>query len=144
MLISGGWFLCDDGILRPVLHGEVLNGDAAWVKESFLVDTGADRTVLSAALLNELGLPPAVPDVGLGGVGGPAESVLVDSALRFLHDEGIKVIFRGRFAAVTEVRSLDMSVLGRDITNLFAVITDRPRDAVYLLGQRHYYTIHRS
>jgi hypothetical protein len=35
-----------------------------------------------------------------------------------------------------------MSVLGRDITNLFAVIVDRPRDFVGLLGQRHQYVIH--
>jgi hypothetical protein len=34
-----------------------------------------------------------------------------------------------------------MSVLGRDITNLFAAIVDRPRDLVVLLGQRHSYTI---
>jgi hypothetical protein len=34
-----------------------------------------------------------------------------------------------------------MSVLGRDITNLFAVIVDRPGDAVCLVGQGHLYLI---
>ena len=34
-----------------------------------------------------------------------------------------------------------MSVLGRDILNLFAVIIDRQRDTVCLLGQQHFYTI---
>jgi hypothetical protein len=34
-----------------------------------------------------------------------------------------------------------MSVLGGDITGLFAVIVDRPGDVVCLLGQRHRYTI---
>jgi hypothetical protein len=50
-------------------------------------------------------------------------------------------VFRGSFAAFTALESLDMSVLGRDITNLFAVIVDRPRNLVCLLGQRHRYTI---
>jgi hypothetical protein len=31
--------------------------------------------------------------------------------------------------------------LGRDITNLFAVIVDRPGDAVLMLAQRHGYAI---
>jgi hypothetical protein len=33
------------------------------------------------------------------------------------------------------------SVLGRDITGLFAVIVDRPGDLVCLVGQRHRYSI---
>ena len=38
------------------------------------------------------------------------------------------------FAAFTQTESLDMRVLGRDILNLFALIVDRPRDVVCLLG----------
>jgi hypothetical protein len=34
-----------------------------------------------------------------------------------------------------------MSVLGRDISNLFALIVDRPRDLVCLLGSGHHYSI---
>jgi hypothetical protein len=34
-----------------------------------------------------------------------------------------------------------MSVLGRDITNLFASVVDWPQQVVYLIGQRHQYTI---
>jgi len=34
-----------------------------------------------------------------------------------------------------------MSVLGRDILDLFAVIVDRPGDVVCLVGQRHRYQI---
>jgi hypothetical protein len=36
-----------------------------------------------------------------------------------------------------------MSVLGRDITNLFTLIVDRPRDGVCLLGSGHQYAITR-
>ena len=35
-------------------------------------------------------------------------------------------MFRGQYAAVTELEALDMSVLGRDITGLFAVVVDEP------------------
>jgi len=34
-----------------------------------------------------------------------------------------------------------MCVLGRDITDLFGVIVDRPNGVVRLLGQRHRYII---
>jgi hypothetical protein len=34
-----------------------------------------------------------------------------------------------------------MCVVGRDITNLFAVVVDRPQDVVCLIGQRHRYVI---
>ena len=42
---------------------------------------------------------------------------------------------------ITSQEQLEMSVLGRDITDLFALIVDRPRDLVCLIGQRHSYNI---
>jgi len=35
-----------------------------------------------------------------------------------------------------------MSVLGRDILNLFAVIVDRAANVVTMIGKSHTYTIH--
>ena len=55
-----------------------------------------------------------------------------------------RVVFRGQYSAVTKLEALDFSVLGRDITGLFAVIVDKPRDVVWLLGQRHHYNIEGS
>jgi hypothetical protein len=37
-----------------------------------------------------------------------------------------------------------MSVLGRDIMNLFAVVVDRPGDLVCMIGKGHSYTITRQ
>ena len=54
MRIDGEWLLCDDGIVRPVIRGEILAGDGTWQRAEFLVDTGADRTVFSAAVLAAL------------------------------------------------------------------------------------------
>lgn len=45
------------------------------------------------------------------------------------------------FVGDTSDEALDMSVLGRDVTILFAVIVDWPRQVVCMLGQRHESTI---
>jgi hypothetical protein len=78
---------------------------------------------------------------GLSGVGGMAASVIVETWLRLTREDAGKVMLRAQYAAVTELAALDISVLGRDITGLFAVIVDWPRDVVCLVGQRHRYTI---
>jgi len=49
--------------------------------------------------------------------------------------------FKADFPAVTTMEALDMSVLGRDITNHFVLIVDRKQDVVCLVGQGHRYSI---
>src|SRR5260370_36711749 len=77
MLFSGEWLECDDGIVRPVIRGEVLTGKETWLPVPFLVDTAADRTVFSASILEQLQLQPIVSPTDLGGVGGVATSITV-------------------------------------------------------------------
>jgi hypothetical protein len=141
VLINGQWLLCDDGVVRPVIQGKVLTAEGFWQTAEFLVDTAADRTVFSAAIWEALGLEPIVSADQLSGVGGTAATVVVATPIRLTREDGSPVVFRGRYAAFTEPDALDMSVLGRDLTNLLALIVDRPRDVVCLLGQRHTYTI---
>jgi hypothetical protein len=141
MHIRGEWLLSDDGVVRPVIRGEVLAGDGSWQRVLFLVDTGADRTVLSSGALAAIGRQRLVGHGRLGGLGGAADSVVVETQIRLTREAAGKVLFRGRYFAVPEPEALDMSVLGRDITGLFAVIVDRPGDLVGLLGQQHRYTI---
>src|SRR5262245_27956356 len=45
------------------------------------------------------------------------------------------------FIAVTDPTALDLSVLGSDILDLFALIVDRPGNTVCLLSRRHRYEI---
>ena len=141
MRIDGRWLVCDDGVRRPVISGEIRAADGSWEKSEFLVDTGADRTVFSAATLARLALQPLAMPEGLSGVGGMAAAVIVETWMRLTREDAGKVMFRGQYAAVTELEALDISVLGRDITGLFAVIVDWPHDVVCLVGQRHRYTI---
>lgn len=144
MLIEGLWLRCDDGVLRPVIPGEAQAADGSWVELPFLVDVGADRTVLTEAFLSILGWPSTPSHDSLGGVGGISEAVLIPTTLRLAHDMGEKVVFRGQFHAFTDPAALDMSGLGRDILNFFAVIVDHPGVRVCLLGQRHRYRIERQ
>jgi hypothetical protein len=141
MLINGSWYVCDDNVLRPVIRVDVMAANGEWIPAPFLVDTGADRTVLNADVWRRLGLAADQPAVELGGLGGTTDSVYAETQLRFTEMGGGNVFFRGRITAVTVLEALDTSVLGRDILNLFALIVDRPRDVVCLLGQRHSYKI---
>ena len=89
MLISGVWHACDDGVLRPVIAAEVQAQDGLWIKTPFLVDSGADRTVLSADILTALRFPHALAEDRIGGIGGEVSTVLVDTRIRFSReDEG--------------------------------------------------------
>ena len=141
MRINGEWRQCDDGIVRPIIRGEILGGDGSWQPAEFLVDTGADCTVISAATLVAFNLPTVGTPGRLGGLGGAAESVLIETQIRLERDTGEPVVFNGQFAAVIELEALDMCVLGRDITGLFAVIVDEPASVVCLVRERHRYAI---
>lgn len=113
-------------------------------KGSLSRDTGADLTVLSAVIMADAHLQPLLRQERLGGVGGIANSVSVETQIRFSRETGSKVTFRGQYAAVTDVEALDISVLGRDIMGLLSVIVDQPGNVVCLPGQRHRYTIEQS
>ena len=133
--------MCDDGVVRPMVRGDVLVGDGSWERIEFLVDTGADRTVFSAATLAKLSLQHLTAKEGISGLGGGVDSVIVETQIRLTRENFGKVAFRGQYAAVTELDSLDIDVLGRDITGSFIVIVDYPGDVVCMLGQRHRYRI---
>jgi hypothetical protein len=97
--------------------------------------------VLTRDLLDELGLPVIESLVPLEGVGGRFATVDVSAELRFRRDDGGEVVVRNRCAAMTDPDALEMSILGRDILELFALIFDRSRSTLCLVGQRHRYAI---
>jgi hypothetical protein len=80
----------------------------------------------------------------LGGVGGMADCIEVTTQIQLARDDGGKAVFRGRYAAFTQLESLDMSVLGRDIMQMFAVIVDRAGGVVALVRPNHRYRIERA
>jgi predicted aspartyl protease len=144
MLVRGVWHQCDDGIIRPVIQAEIAAHDNSWWKAPFLLDTGADRTVLSADVVAALRLEPIERDNRIGGLGGVMSSITLETQIRLTHDEIGKVLLRGQYVGVTSKDILDMSILGRDITNLFVVLVDWSQKTVCLLAQPHSYTIVRQ
>jgi Aspartyl protease len=143
MVIVGEWQLGEDGITRPVILLDVLGSGGNLVSDYFLVDTGADRTVLSATLLKELQLlgNHAPPGVTLAGIGGASPHVMVTTLLELTRDDGGVAHVRGDFAAFTDPAATDLSILGRDVLDNFDVITSRRHNAVLLLAGNHRYQV---
>jgi hypothetical protein len=143
MVIVGEWFLCDDGIARPVVRVQVQGADSLPFNDRFLVDTAADRTALSAPLFRKLQLPvnEGFPGVSLKGIGGASPYVLVSTVLEMKRDDGGPARIRGSFAAFTDPSATDLSILGRDVLDHFDVITSRRRNQVLLLAGYHQYQI---
>jgi hypothetical protein len=141
MRIDGRWLLCEDGVIRPTLRGELETGTGSRLQVEFLLDSGADRTVLDSATFAQLALPPREAPEAVSGLGGATETVLVETVTHLSRETGQAIAFRGQFTAVPEAAGLEISVLGRDIMDLFAVIIDRPGNVVCFLSQRHRYAI---
>jgi hypothetical protein len=142
MIIEGEWQRGDDGVNRPVGLVNVCTAGGALAAESFLVDSGADRTVFSASLLNQLGLPTSTPGgLTLGGIGGTQAFVQVNTALELVARVGGTAVIRGDFAAFTDPGASDCSIIGRDVLNNFDVIVSRRRNEVLLLAAPHVYRV---
>lgn len=143
MLIAGEWRMCDDGVTRPSVRAKVRDVDGTYQAEVFLVDSCADRTVLGANLLGRLRFPTPAPSSGLGlrGIGGVLGFVQLSTALEFTRDDGVPIHVRGEFAAFTDPDATDLSILGRDVLDLFDVIVSRRRDEVLLLAPNHGYRV---
>jgi hypothetical protein len=143
MRIAGEWFVCTDAVTRPTVEGSVADAAGHQWQDRFLVDTGADRTVFTAALLASLGLPPSAPPGGLtfGGVGGKTGFVLVRTALTLYAEDGSPARIQGDFAAFIDPAAADMSILGRDILDHFDLIASRRRKEVILLAMNDQYRV---
>lgn len=140
MIVVGAWFECDDGITRPVLEAHVMAADGTFVCENFLIDTGADCTVLSGTLLTKLAQPRrAMADVS--GVGGRAPVVEIETVLRIPASDGRSLRIQGPFTAFVDPRATDLSILGRDVIDELDLIVSRRRAEVVLLYRDHAYRI---
>ena len=141
MRIDGQWLLCKDGVVRPVIQARVMNIHGEWEAVRLLADCGADCTVLCQDDFDRLGFDvPSTVGV-LEGIGGRVESFAIETQIQFPESSGRFVTFRGTYAVSPDSQAMDISLLGRDITNHFAMIVDRPSDVVTLLSQRHRYKI---
>jgi hypothetical protein len=145
MQVVGRWLLCDDGVVRPVIRAGVVGNSGRTHADDFLLDSGSDRTVLSALLRQELGLLPVGTSNGitLEGIGGGADFVLLDTVLELTRDDGGTAMIRSHFAAFINPAATDLSILGRDVMDNFDLIISRRRNEV-LLAPNHRYHVSRT
>jgi hypothetical protein len=138
MRITGEWRVGLDGVPRPMAPADLRDRDGRTREVWFLVDTGADRTVLDFDTYLNLGLD-SLPAAGfeLEGVGGNTGSVVVRLPLQFLRDDGVFARFNADVLAFTEPTALGMNFLGRDILNYFAVVADYEGRTVCLVRGNH-------
>ena len=141
MNVSGRWAECDDGFVRPLMTGFAFDSAGELVPITFIVDTGADRTLLSAEVFEKLKLPPKGSRDRLSGLGGLRDMVQVETRVGFQADNGHYLIYKSQYCCLTTPGALDMPLLGRDLLDIFAVIVDRPGDRVCVLTADHPYQI---
>jgi len=146
MRINGAWLPGADGVIRPTVQGAVRLANGKWLEVSFLLDAGADRTVFSSDFLSFLQPLEVIgtQEIVLGGVGGAADSITIETSIGFVREDDQMITVRGVFGVFTKGESADLSILGRDITNNFSVIYDYPQQVIALLGPPHAYGIERS
>jgi hypothetical protein len=141
MRVDGRWHRFQDDALRPVIDAAVFSPSGVWQNITMLLDCGADRTVFDASLLSLLTPLASSQNLELAGVGGKADSKVIETRLAFVRDDGNRVTVQGQFSVFTDIASSDVSVLGRDITNNFHVIYSYPERQVVLLAQPHAYRV---
>jgi hypothetical protein len=143
MRIVGDWRTCDDGIVRPVLRSVLFDVHGQPLTEWFLIDTGADQTVLSGTVYFRLAIAGRLPDSDhrLMGIGGATDFVLITTEAELTREDGQVVRIRGELAAFTDAAATDFSVLGRDVLDHFDLVMSRRTDEISLLAGNHRYRI---
>lgn len=129
-----GFFREDGPVQRPYLHCriELPAGYAANTEQiAFLVDTGADATMLSPAIAERVGLDIASLDFGRTstGVGGAVAMRVVASNL-LVQGYSIPLTLH-----IPESRQPIPSVLGRDFMSHFALFMEERRRLVLFFDQ---------
>jgi hypothetical protein len=137
MLIVGEWYICADEVMRLVIRGFVLASDNLWVEAEFLVDPGADRTVLIAPVADQLGLSPVGSRDQLMSLGGLTDSYQIETTVALPTEDGRLAKIPSEYYALQDPTTLEMSLLGRDVLDNFALLIDRLGNRVLLANQRH-------
>lgn len=124
-----------------MISAEVETAAGGWVSCDFLIDTAADVTVLSPAVLQQLGRPTALASRQLGGIGGSVPTLEVWTTIRFLAPDGSVANIGGVRSAFGVPGTIPDCILGLDILSAFTLIADGPNDVVCLLRPPHSYTV---
>jgi hypothetical protein len=146
-MILYGRYRFHRGAYRPFIAGYVLAADGHWVKQSFLIDSGADETFLHSRSVDLLGIDTSALNVmdDVSGVGGPGTPYIRhDTELRFQSPKKEVVVFTGQVNVFLDPHAADFPILGRDVLNHFSVIFDWKRNVVLLIAEPDDYQVVRG
>jgi hypothetical protein len=140
--IDGYWQPAIDNpqMLRPVVEAKVITPSdvhTTW----FMIDTGADRTVLGSIFADALKAYQKGDDQMLVSAGGIIQSYTADLQIVLPDIEGRGIRFNLQGIVLTDPYQANTHLLGRDILNYFAVICDHEANLVTLLRAPHRYQI---
>ncbi len=130
-----GYFSTSGAIRRPYVYCDIEFPDhpgLGTVGVDLLVDTGADRTILSPFDAERIGLDLSTLNMGRAssGIGGRASTRVVESHL------SIQGYTTSLMLHILEVRQPIPSLLGRDFMSDFALFLEDRTRRVLLLDQR--------
>lgn len=143
MRIKGRWVAGADGVERPVFDGHIAASGGVQHAVSFLIDTGADFTVLAPAVAQRLTdvVQPTPTTTLAGGIGGmqPVYEIAVDVLLPTTSGQRARI--RGPLPILLTPGVLDLSVIGRNLLDQFTLIYDRPQGLLLLLTAPDTFTL---
>jgi predicted aspartyl protease len=140
MRIDGEWRETVTTVPRPYLRAHLEAQDGTGVECTFLIDTGADCTVVTPDVVRQLGRPTTPGLRQIGGIGGVVETLEVWTTLRLTSVAGHRMNIAGKYGVLADAAVGD-SILGYDVLHLFALIADRSANTVCLIRPPHRYII---
>ena len=126
-----------------MIAADLLGVDGKPYSEAFLIDSGADRTIVSLETLTKLGIAGYTPQdhPGFTGIGGSPAFQFFRTTIVLTATDKRLFKFDGEFVVFTDDGSTPIGLLGRDILDQFDVILSRRRNEVLLLNDSDCYSV---
>jgi hypothetical protein len=140
MLLSGRWQLLPSGDLIPVVLAEVANRHGSWSPARFLIDSGAEITVVTPFVWRSLDFRSSPEQVQIHGAHGPAPALRVRTGFQ-VGPPGEPLAFEVWVHLIQSEDAIDLCLLGRNVLNHFSLLLDRPQESVLLLRGPHRYRV---
>jgi predicted aspartyl protease len=132
MRVNGEWRETATTLPRPYLRAFMEAQDGSWVECLFLVDTGADRTLVTADVARRLWHPTLPSTRTVMGIGGVVDTHEVLTRVRFVGAAGEVFNIAGSYGVFLDELNTEC-ILGYDVLHRFTVIFEKRTNTILLL-----------